>query len=160
MNHLRHGRLVNIPYYLLGCIKNMSYYCKWVKFPLLSLTHHRLCQLLIHRGFAQQNPPLNNPPLIPQETPESSYERQLEDIPDPPLIPSSELVDPSPNSSHLVESPHPTVHISSDDSQAETPHSPPTHKRKRRIATVSVSKRQTRATSQAVTSSDSPSPRK
>ena len=43
MNHLRHGRLVNIPYYLLGCIKNMSYYCRQVKFPLLSLTHHCLC---------------------------------------------------------------------------------------------------------------------
>ena len=124
-----------------------------VKFPLLSLTHHCLCQLLIQRGFSQQNPPLNNLPLllkqtpeipqeakIPRETPESSYERKLEDIPDPPLIPSSEPVDPPPSSSHLAESPHPTVHISSDDSQAETPPSPPTHKRKRRIATVSVVK--------------------
>ena len=66
MNHLRHGRLVNIPYYLLGYIKNMSYYCRRVKFPSLSLTHHRLCQLLIQRGFAQQNPPLNNPLLLLQ----------------------------------------------------------------------------------------------
>ena len=39
ISHLRHGRLVNIPYYLLGCIRNMSYYCRRVKFPLLSLTH-------------------------------------------------------------------------------------------------------------------------
>jgi len=41
------------------------------KYPLLSLTHHRLVQLLIQRGFAQQNPPpLNNPPLEPQEAAE------------------------------------------------------------------------------------------
>ena len=130
MSHLRHGRLVKIPYYLLGCIKNMSYYCRRVKFPALSLTHHRLCQLLIRRGFAQQNPPLNNPPLlleqapeipqeaeIPQEIPKSSYEWQLEDIPNPPLIPSSEPVDLSPSPSHLAESSHPIIHIPSDDSQ-------------------------------------------
>jgi hypothetical protein len=52
MNHLRNARLINIPYYLLGCIKNMSYYCRRSKFPMLSLTHHRLCQLLIQRGLA------------------------------------------------------------------------------------------------------------
>jgi len=39
-----------------------------VKYPLLSLAHHHLVQLLIQRGLAQQNPPpLNNPPLEPQE---------------------------------------------------------------------------------------------
>jgi len=38
------------------------------KYPLLSLTHHRLVQLLIRRGFARQNPPLlNNPPPEPHE---------------------------------------------------------------------------------------------
>jgi hypothetical protein len=45
----------------------MSHYCKKDKNPSLSLTHHRLVQLLIQRGFAQQNPPLNNPPTNPQE---------------------------------------------------------------------------------------------
>jgi hypothetical protein len=45
----------------------MSYYCKKVKNPTLSLTHHRLAQLLIQKGFSQQNPPLNNPPIDPQE---------------------------------------------------------------------------------------------
>ena len=42
LNHLRHGRLLNMPYYLLGCLKNMSHYSMNAKYPLLSLTHHRL----------------------------------------------------------------------------------------------------------------------
>jgi hypothetical protein len=87
----------------------MSHYCRHVKYPLLSLTHHRLVQLLIQRGFAQQNPPLNNPPLDPeqaaeipqeaaeipqqvaenpQEILENPHEQQPENIPDPPEIPS------------------------------------------------------------------------
>jgi hypothetical protein len=33
LSHLRHVRLVNIPYYLLGCIKNMPHYCKRLKIP-------------------------------------------------------------------------------------------------------------------------------
>jgi hypothetical protein len=67
LSHLRHNRRVNIPYYLLGCLKNMAHYCRKAKDPTLSLTHHRLVQLLIQRGFSQQNPPLNNPPINPQE---------------------------------------------------------------------------------------------
>jgi hypothetical protein len=67
LSHLRHARLVKIPYYLLGCLKNMLHYCKKAKDPTLSLTHHRLVQLLIQKGFTQQNPPLNNPPIDPQE---------------------------------------------------------------------------------------------
>jgi hypothetical protein len=66
LSHLRHNRRVNIPYYLLGCLKNMVPYCRKAKDPTLSLTHHRLIQLLIQRGFAQQNPPVNNPPMNPQ----------------------------------------------------------------------------------------------
>ena len=167
MNHLRNGRLINIPYYLLGCIRNMSYYCRRSKFPMLSLTHHRLCQLLIQRGFAQQNPPLHDPlpvpqlPEIPQQaqtsqqpesshdTPEIPYEGQRDDIPYSP-------VDPTPSSSHLAESTVPTISVPSDDSL--TPPSPPTYKKKR-TPTVSVSKRRTRAKFQIFTSSESPSPR-
>jgi hypothetical protein len=67
LSHLRHARLVNIPYYLLGCLKNLSHYYKKAKDPALSLTHHHLVQLLIQKGFSQQNPPLNNPPIDPQE---------------------------------------------------------------------------------------------
>jgi hypothetical protein len=85
LSHLRHNRLVNIPYYLLGCLKNMSHYCKKAKDPTLSLTHHHLVQLLIQKGFAQQNPPLNNPPIDPQEVteiPENLQEQQPQDPPD------------------------------------------------------------------------------
>jgi hypothetical protein len=67
LSHLRHNRRVNIPYYLLGCLKNMAHYYRKAKDPTLSLTHHRLVQLLIQRGFSQQNLPLNNPPINPQE---------------------------------------------------------------------------------------------
>jgi len=44
---------------------------KKAKDPTLSLTHHRLIQLLIQKGFSQQNLPLNNPPIEPQEATES-----------------------------------------------------------------------------------------
>ena len=74
LNHLQHGRLLNIPYYLLGCLKNMSHYCRQVKFPLLSLTHHHLVQLLIQKKISQQNPPLNYPPINPQQAAENPQE--------------------------------------------------------------------------------------
>jgi hypothetical protein len=51
LSHLRHNRRVNIPYFLLGCLKNMAHYCRRAKDPTQSLTHHRLVQLLINRGF-------------------------------------------------------------------------------------------------------------
>jgi hypothetical protein len=70
LSHLRHDRLVNIPYYLLSCLKNMSHYCKKDKDPALSLTHHCLIQLLIQKVFSQQNPLLKNPPIDPQEVAE------------------------------------------------------------------------------------------
>jgi hypothetical protein len=70
LSHLRHNRLVKIPYYLLGCLKNMSHYCKKAKDPALSLTRHCLIQILIQKGFSQQNPPLKNPPIDPQEATE------------------------------------------------------------------------------------------
>jgi len=174
MNHLRNAQLVNIPYYLLGCIKNMSYYCKRSKFPLLSLTHHRLCQLLIQRGLAQQNPPLHAPLPDPQpsqtphlsETPQQSqtplqpesshhtsetpHEGQQDNTPYPP-------VDPTAESPRLAESAGPTISVPSDDPL--TPPSPPIRKRKRTL-TGSVSRPHTRARSQALTRPESPSPRK
>jgi hypothetical protein len=48
----------------------MSHYFKKAKDPALSLTHHHLVQLLVQKSFAQQNPPLNNPPIDPQEAAE------------------------------------------------------------------------------------------
>jgi len=77
LNHLRHGRLINMPYYLLSCLKNMAHYTVNAKHQLLSLMHHRLAQLLINRGFALNHPPLLiNPPQQVEEIPQ-----QIEEIP-------------------------------------------------------------------------------
>jgi hypothetical protein len=155
LSHLRHARLVNIPYYLLGCLRNMSHYCKQAKNPALSLTHHRLVQLLIQKGFSQQNLPLNNPPINPQEAvehPENPHEEQPQNLPDPPEIPINPPTDPIdsinpptiPSPPHnLPESSTPTVYILSDDSEADKPDNPPcpiteekpTRKRKKQIPT-------------------------
>ena len=84
LNHLRHGHLINMPYYLLGCLKNMSRYTVNAKHQLLSLKHHRLVQLLINRGFALNHPPLLiNPPQGIEENPQQDEEipQQAEEIP-------------------------------------------------------------------------------
>jgi hypothetical protein len=122
---------VNIPYYLLGCLKNMSHYCKKDKHLALSLTHHRLAQLLIQKGFSQQNPLVNNPPIDPQEAVEyleNLQEQQPQNPPDPPKVPNSLPTDPInpinlptiPSRSHILpESSTHTVHILSDDSELD-----------------------------------------
>jgi hypothetical protein len=129
LSHLRHARLVNIPYYLLGCLKNMSHYCKKAKYPTLSLTHHHLIHLLIQKGFPQQNPPLKNPPIDPLEAieiPENLQEQQPQNPPDPPELPNSPPTDPinpiNPPTipippQNLPESSTATLHILSDDSK-------------------------------------------
>jgi hypothetical protein len=128
LSHLRHNRRVNIPYYLLGCLKNMAHYCRKAKDPTLSLTHHRLVQLLINRGFEQQNRPLNNPPRNPQPAAEIPQEQQQQNPPDvpevphiPPTEPTSPVISPTPpNPPHtLPESSTPALHILSDDSEPE-----------------------------------------
>jgi hypothetical protein len=99
LSHLRHNRRVNIPYYLLGCLKNMAHYCRREKDPTQSLTHHRLVQLLINRGFEQQNRPLNNPPINPApaaEDPEIPEEQQQQNPPVSPEIPHSPPTRPTP----------------------------------------------------------------
>jgi hypothetical protein len=144
LSHLRHNRWVNIPYYLLGYLKNMAHYCRKAKDPTLSLTHHRLVQLLIHKGFAQQNHPLNNPPINPQpatEIPENPQEQQPQNPPDSPKVPNSPPIEPTspptiPNPSHTVpESSTPSLHILSDDSEPDNSSCPiieerPSRKRK------------------------------
>jgi hypothetical protein len=128
LSHLRHNRRVNIPYYLLGCLKNMAHYSRKAKDPTQSLTHHRLVQLLINRGFEQQNHPLNNPPINPQpvvEIPQEQQQQNPPDIPEIPNIPPTEPTSPaitptSPNPPHtLPESSTPALHILSDDSEPE-----------------------------------------
>jgi hypothetical protein len=125
LSHLRHNRRINIPYYLLGCLKNMAHYCRKAKDPTLSLTHHRLVQLLINRGFEQQNHLLNNPPINPQPAAEIPQEQQHQNPPDvpevphiPPTEPTSPVISPTPpKPPHTApESSTPTLHILSDDS--------------------------------------------
>jgi hypothetical protein len=125
LSHLRHNRHVNIPYYLLGCLRNMVPYCRKAKEPTLSLTHHRLCQLLINRGFEQQNHPLINPAPaaeIPQE-------QQQQNPPNAPELPHTLTTKPTSPARPLTltESSSPTIAesstsallILSDDSEPE-----------------------------------------
>jgi hypothetical protein len=120
LSHLRHDKRVNIPYFLLGCLKNMAYYCRRAKDPAQSLTHHRLVQLLINRGFEQQNHPPPNLAEAPtildeqQQNPPISLEKPHS----PPTQPSSPPT--MPESSHTAaESSTSALHIIIDDSEPE-----------------------------------------
>jgi hypothetical protein len=125
LSHLRHNRHVNIPYYLLGCLRNMVPYCRKAKEPTLSLTHHRLCQLLINRGFEQQNHPLINP----APAAENPQEQQQQNPPNAPELPHTLTTKPtSParpltltesSSPAIAESSTSALLILSDDSEPE-----------------------------------------
>jgi hypothetical protein len=123
LSHLRHNKRVNIPYFLLGCLKNMAHYCRRAKDPAQSLTHHRLVQLLINRGFEQHHPPLNLAPAA--EVPAILDEQQQQNPPIPLETPHSPPTQPtSPptmlESSHTApESSTSGLHIIIDDSEPE-----------------------------------------
>jgi hypothetical protein len=124
LSHLRHNRRVNIPYFLLGCLKNMAHYCRRAKDPTQSLTHHRLVQLLINRGFEQQNhPPLNLAPAA--EVPAILDEQQQQNPPislEKPYSPPTQPTSPPtiPESSHTApESSTSALHIIIDYSEPE-----------------------------------------
>jgi hypothetical protein len=109
----------------------MAHYCRRAKDPTQSLTHHRLVQLLINRGFEQQNHPLNNPPINPApaaEIPEIPEEQQQQNPPVSPEVPHIPPTEPnSPVSSPIIpESSHTApasstsaLHILIDDSEPE-----------------------------------------
>lgn len=83
----------------------MAHYSKDAKYPLLSLTHHRLAQLLILRSFSLQNPPsLNNPPHEAAEIHQPVAENSQE---------AAEVAQP------IAENPQETIEIS--QAAAETP---------------------------------------
>jgi hypothetical protein len=123
LSHLRHNKRVNIPYFLLGCLKNMAHYCRRAKDPAQSLTHHRLVQLLINRGFEQHHPPLNLAPAA--EVPAILDEQQQQNPPIPLETPHSPPTQPTspptmPESSHTApESSTSGLHIIIDDSEPE-----------------------------------------
>jgi hypothetical protein len=111
----------------------MAHYSRKAKDPPQSLTHHRLVQLLINRGFEQQNHPLNNPPINPvpaAEAPEIPEEQQQQNPPVSPEIPHSPLTPPTsppviPESSHTApESSTSILHILSNDSEPDNPSCP------------------------------------
>jgi hypothetical protein len=123
LSHLRHNKRVNIPYFLLGCLKNMAHYCRRAKDPAQCLTHHRLVQLLINRGFEQHHPPLNLAPAA--EVPAILDEQQQQNPPIPLETPHSPPTQPTspptmPESSHTApESSTSALHIIIDDSELE-----------------------------------------
>ena len=55
LSHLRHGTLLNIPYYLLHDLCHMAAFVQAAKHPFASLTHHGLIKLIILRTLAQHN---------------------------------------------------------------------------------------------------------
>jgi hypothetical protein len=123
LSHLRHDKRVNIPYFLLGCLKNMAYYCRRAKDPAQSLTHHRLVQLLINRGFEQQNHPPPN--LAPAAEAPTILDEQQQNPPNSLEKPHSPPTQPSSpptmlESSHTAaESSTSALHIIIDDSEPE-----------------------------------------
>ena len=70
-----------MPYYLLGCLKNMSRYTVNAKHPLHSLKHHCLAQLLINRSLAENNPPPFINPQSEQQIPPPVSPQQEEKMP-------------------------------------------------------------------------------
>jgi hypothetical protein len=135
LSHLRHNRHVNIPYYLLGCLRNMVPYCQKAKEPILSLTHHRLCQLLINRGFQQQNHPLINPAPAAEIPHEQPQQQQTPDVPELPHTlptePTSPVHPPTiTESSPIIAKSSTSVLLTlTDDSEPEKSAYPTTRRR-------------------------------
>jgi hypothetical protein len=55
LSHLRHGSLINMPYYLLESLHNMAHYVRQSCFPQGSVTHHCLIKLIVLRALELQN---------------------------------------------------------------------------------------------------------
>ena len=55
LSHLCHGRLLNIPFYILRSLQIMAQYVKASRHPVSSLTNHGLIKLLVLRALAHQN---------------------------------------------------------------------------------------------------------
>jgi hypothetical protein len=112
----------------------MAHYCRKAKDPTLSLTHHRLFQLLINRGF-EQHRLLHNPPRNPQPAAKIPQEKQQQNPPNDPEVPHSPPARPTspptiPESSHTApESSTSALHILIDDSEPENIPCPTTQER-------------------------------
>jgi hypothetical protein len=91
LSHLRHQKLINIPYYLLHSLHNMAHFVKKSKHPMNCLSNHRLIGLLIHRGMGIPNDPL------PEE--------EEQPIPMPAVIADPEQPNPVPSTTPAVKAP-------------------------------------------------------
>jgi hypothetical protein len=58
LSHLRHQKLINIPYYLLHSLHNTTHFVKRSKNPKNCLSNHRLIGMLICKGMGIPNDPL------------------------------------------------------------------------------------------------------
>ena len=63
LSHLRHHKLINMPYYILQSLHNMAQFVKWSKYPMNFLSNHRLIGLLIHIGMGLPQDPLLEVPV-------------------------------------------------------------------------------------------------
>ena len=52
--HLRHGHLINIPYFLYGMLKQMASHVQRAKHPSSSVSHHGLIKLLVLCSLERQ----------------------------------------------------------------------------------------------------------
>jgi hypothetical protein len=59
LSHLRHQKLINIPYFLLHSLHNMARFVKKFKNPKNCVSNHRLVGLLIRKGMGISNNPLS-----------------------------------------------------------------------------------------------------
>ena len=54
LSHLRHGHLMNIPYFLNGMLRQMASHVQKSKRPATSVSHHGLIKLLVFHSLASQ----------------------------------------------------------------------------------------------------------
>jgi hypothetical protein len=133
LSHLRHQKLINIPYYLLHSLHNMAHFVKKSKNPKNCISNHRLIGLLIRRGMGIPNDPLpeeeEQPNLVPVVMAEPE---QLNPMPVVVIEPAVENPipgpshEPQPSAATTVEAPTVTASTStSSPVEPEATQNPP-----------------------------------
>jgi hypothetical protein len=103
LSHLRHQKLINIPYYLLQSLHNMARFVKKSKSPKNCVSNHRLIGLLIRRGMGISNNPLPAAAAQPQSVNPERIAPVLETATHGPLP------EPLPSAATTVQTPTVTV---------------------------------------------------
>jgi hypothetical protein len=105
LSHLRHQKIINIPYYLLHSLHNMAHFVKKSKNPKNCISNHRLIGLLIRRGMGIPSDPL--PGEEEQPNPEPVVMAEPEQLNSMPVVVIDPVVEnPIPRPSH---EPHPSA---------------------------------------------------